>query len=146
MGVMGKIIKTEECYAYVEIIRKSACESCHLCENRGVCHSEILFSESLKKLVVKADNHVCGQVGDYVDVVSSGEVKVNALSAFIFVVPIFIFAAVYFLLGFLNIDTEWLKFLLAGVFSLIMFLCFLKISDRYCKKNISYWVSEIKND
>ena len=96
MKAVGIVKSTEKDYAYVEIIKKSACSSCEGCASKGKCHTELIFSESVKSYEIKARNHIGASVGDKVEVQSKGTISLM-LAFMVFVLPVIVSIVSYFL-------------------------------------------------
>lgn len=141
MEVQGKVIKTEQGFAFVEIIRKSSCESCEGCQNKDLCHSG-MFSNDIKSLVVKAQNAHAAKAGDSVKIKTYNENKFNAFSALIFIVPILLMFVTYIACEFFKMQKA-ITALLSFLTFALAFMIFAKILDKYCKNHISYTIQQI---
>lgn len=141
MEVSGKVVKIEGNTAYVEIIRKSSCDSCESCANKGVCHSGLISSD-IKSLVIKAKNSMPVNIGDRVKLKTNAEGKFNLFCALLFVLPLVLLFTLYFLCGVFDIS-EMARYVIAFGVSLVSFLGLAKALDKFCNKNINYEVSEI---
>lgn len=96
MITRATVIKIQGNMAYVRAVRKSACEGCDGCSDKGACHSEIIFSESSKEYELEVVNKIGARPGDVVEMQTSGN-KVLIFAFAIFVLPILIAIVSYFL-------------------------------------------------
>ena len=130
MNAVGIVKSTEKDYAYVEIIKKSACSSCDGCASKGKCHTELIFLEGLKSYEIKARNHIGASVGDKVEVQSKGTISLM-LSFMVFVLPVIVSIVSYFLF-FKETEASKTALIMSVVF-VISFVVIAFVSNRLLK-------------
>ncbi len=88
----GKVISTEGSYATVELVRNSACSSCH---HKDSCGAGIIAGCGKSEIVTVKANNLCGaDVGDSV-VLNSDSAKTLGVAFCVFVLPLIVTFAVY---------------------------------------------------
>ena len=94
MITKATVLKTENNKALVRAIRKSACEGCEGCSEKGSCHAEILLSDAPKSYELEVDNYVGAEAGDVVEVQSQNN-SVLLFAVIVFVLPVIASIAAY---------------------------------------------------
>ena len=95
MLTKAKVISTDGDVAVVEVERKSACDGCHKNETGEGC-SICSLTVGNRKFNAKASNRVGAKVGDAVEITSSSG-RVLFYSAIVFLLPVVIAIAAFFL-------------------------------------------------
>ena len=95
MVTRATVIKTVGDTAYVRAVRKSACEGCDGCTDKGSCHTEVMFSDDSGEYEIKAVNKICAKPGDVVEIQTCGN-YVLLFAFVIFVLPVIVSVAAYF--------------------------------------------------
>lgn len=92
MEQKGKVISTEEGIATVELVRESACSSCH---HKDSCGAGIMAGCAKSESVTVKANNLCGAaVGDSV-VLSSDSARTLGVAFCVFVLPLILTFAAY---------------------------------------------------
>lgn len=97
MLTKAKVLSTEGNVALVEVERSSACEGCHKNESGEGC-SVCTLTGGNRKFSAKALNSARASVGDVVEITSSSS-RVLFYSALVFLLPVVIGLAFYFVAG-----------------------------------------------
>ena len=144
MEAIGKVIEVNGKTATVESLRGSACSSCHNCEAKGACHAELIFGSQNSKVYSVADNSIGAKIGDTVELESS--TKKTLLVAFVvFVLPVIIACALYFVLSSFIRNITVLAVLLVLFFTASFFVL-IKLMNFYVKKNVSLRIVRITEE
>lgn len=101
----AKVLSVEGSSALVEVVRTSACEGCHKSEE-GSCSVCSLMNSSKKTTTVQADNGIGASVGDIVWVESSST-RMLLYAACLFLLPLLLFAAGFWIASFLT-EALWI--------------------------------------
>ncbi len=86
MKTLGTVVSVENTKAKIVSHRKSACESCEKCQNKGACSIPLVFSESLGEVDFELENTLDAKVGDVVEIEISTN-KALGISALLFMLP-----------------------------------------------------------
>ncbi len=143
MITRATVIKTEGDMAYVRAFRKSACEGCDGCSDKGKCHAEIMLSETPKEYELKVVNKICAKTGDVVEIQTSGNFVL--LFAFaIFVLPIIMAVASYFVsenLGF-GFNSVVVSVVAFSVSFAVLAFCANKLISKFSTNSICKIIKE----
>ncbi len=127
MRETGIITETEKNTAKVKILKKSACgENCASCKGGCVPTERIL---SVK-------NTAGAKCGDRV-LIEMRDTRVISAAFFVYILPLFIFIAGYFLFSYLGVSE-----MLSAIFSLIVTGVFFVLLKIYDKKNADKFMPE----
>ena len=133
MLTKAKVLSIDKNVAVVEVERKSACDGCHKNETGEGC-SICSLTGGNRKFSAKALNEVGAKVGDAVEITSASS-RVLFYSVLVFVLPVVIGIAMYFIAEAL-FHTElynYLALVLGFVLSFgFVWLYSKKISDKRC--------------
>ena len=133
MLTKAKVLSIDNKVATVEVERKSACDGCHKNETGEGC-SICSLTGGNRKFSAKALNNVGAEVGDTVEITSASS-RVLFYSVLVFVLPVVIGIAFYFIAEAL-FHTELYNYL-ALVLGFVLSFAFVwiyskKISDKRC--------------
>lgn len=138
----GKVISCDGNIATVEILRESACSGCH---NRDTCGTGAIASCTKAEKVTVAANNLCGaKAGDDV-VLESDNLRSIAIAFCVFILPIIIAFASYFLSAYL-FDGKVLPYIVAGVLFAVSFFGFFFGIDKKLSKKISVNITRVTED
>lgn len=141
MNTFGKVVALNKADAIVEIKRNSPCASCHNCEAKGACHTELVLSENNGVILISVENSVGAVIGDKVSVVSTtGGVLFASFVSFIF--PIIISFITYFLSSEFTDNIAVNTVISVAVFVVSFFSC-VSIMNVYVKKHITFRIEKI---
>ena len=116
MITKAKVIEVNNKYALVEAERKSACDGCHKNADGSACTVCSLMGPN-KKITAKAQNKVGAVVGDVVEIESSNK-RVMLYAIIVFLLPIALSVAAYFIAGGFGADEVWQIVSSVGAFML----------------------------
>lgn len=131
MQTTATVIKTNQNRATVEVERQSACEGCHKNKDGGGCSICSLTGAS-KKFEAMAINEIGAKVGDRVTVVTRTE-RVLGYAALVFLLPVLVGVAFYFLAGAFT-SAETMRYV-ALVLGFVLSFFFVWLYARYVAKN-----------
>lgn len=97
MQTTATVIRTEKNRAIVEVERQAACDGCHKNKDGSGCSICSLTGAS-KKFEATALNEIGAKVGDRVMVTTKTE-RVLGYAALVFLLPLIVGGALYFLVG-----------------------------------------------
>lgn len=120
--------------ARVKSVRQSACASCASCQSKGHCHAQLIFGSQENSIELDVYNAIGAKKGDKVLLSSTGA-NILLLAMAVFVMPVALSVAAYFLFQSLHLGEYAPVVSLAGTFVLSFALCAL-FCDRYAKKNL----------
>ena len=104
MQTKATVIKTDRDRATVEVERQAACDGCHKNKDGGC--SICSLTGASKKFEAVAKNEIGAKVGDCVTVVTKTE-RVLGYAALVFLLPILVGVAFYFLAGIFTSTEMW---------------------------------------
>ena len=135
----GKVLSVDGELATVEIIRESACSSCH---NKDSCGAGVIAGCSKsEKVEVLARNKACAEVGQRVTL-SSHSGKTIGIAFCVFVLPILVAFLCYYL-GITIIASEKTAIIIAvSVFFVSFFSVFFGF-DKMLSKKINVEITDI---
>ena len=116
MITKAKVIEVNDKYTLVEAERKSACDGCHKNADGSACTVCSLMGPN-KKISAKAQNRVGAVVGDTVEIESSNK-RVMLYAIIVFLLPIALSVAAYFIAGGLGANETWQIVSTVGAFVL----------------------------
>ena len=94
MEQMGKVVSTEEGYAVVELIRESACSSCH---HKDSCGANVMAGcGKSEKVTVKVNDPFGVKAGDTV-ILGSDSASTLGIAFCVFILPLLLTFAAYML-------------------------------------------------
>ena len=137
------VVKTDGNTATVRALRKSACEGCEGCSDKGKCHAEILFSDSPKSYELDVCNEIGAKAGDVVEIQSSGNF-VLVFALIVFILPV-IAAILSYITAYKCIDGHFPLVISAVSFIAVFLVCaFLtnKLAPKYSQNQISKIIKE----
>ncbi len=142
MQTKATVIKTHQNRAVVEVERQAACDGCHKNKDGGGCSICSLTGAS-KKFEAIALNEIGAKAGDRVTVVTETE-RVLGYAALVFLLPILVGVAFYFLAGLFTSAEAWHYAALVFGFLLSFFFVWL-YAGHVAKKRCDVKIVEILN-
>ncbi len=138
---MGKVISADGNTAVVEIIRESACSSCH---SKDSCAAGAIAGCGRAEKVNVTANNLCGAVpGDDVELTSASG-KTVGIAFCVFVLPLLIGFGSYFIFESIFPDEALAYVISASAFVLSFFVLFFGI-DKALSKKINVDITDIIN-
>ncbi len=117
MEQKGKVISVEDSFATVELVRESACSSCH---HKDSCGAGVMAGcAKSQSVTVKANNLCNAQVGDNV-VLNSDSAKTLGMAFCVFILPLILTFAAYLICDRLGVGTV----IVATVSAIVFFVSF----------------------
>lgn len=141
MKAIAKVVDVKGVTATVVSKRSSACESCHNCENGGVCHAQLVFGNQVEEVVLDVKNTLNAKIGDIVELESSTN-RTLFVSIIIFILPIIVSVISYFVADKVT-DIEYISALSMIVCFVTMFAIVTKIMNLYTKKHLTAYIVKI---
>ncbi len=139
MVQQGKVLSVDGELATVEIIRESACSSCH---NKASCGAGVIAGCSKRERVeVLARNKVLAEVGQTVRLTSDSG-KTIGIAFCVFVLPILIAFICYFL-GLTFTTNEKTAIIIAAAVFFVSFFALFFGFDRLLSKKINVEITDI---
>lgn len=135
----GKVLSCDGDLCEVEIIRESACSSCH---SRSSCTASAMAGcAKFEKVVVKAKNTVGARCGETVEL-TSDSAGMLGIAFCVFILPIITAIAAYFTASVIT-DKVSICYIIATVFFTIAFFGLFFGFDRRLSKSINVEVSSV---
>lgn len=138
----GRVLSVEKDYAIVEIIRESACSSCH---NKDSCGASVMAGCAKKERVeVKALNSVNAEPGQLVEL-SSDSAKTLGIAFCVFVLPLILAMLGYYIAG-IFLQSSAMRIVSAfGVLIVAFFGLFFGF-DRILKGRVNVEITSVISD
>jgi|GEM_PF-1357196 Positive regulator of sigma E activity len=133
MNQTGKVTAVNGGHIDVVISRKTACDSCSSCEMKGGCHSSFMLLENSNEIKISAKNLAGAELGDIVEI-SSSSGKILSMTALVFVLPVIIAIATYFIGQ--QFLTDFYSYLATFFVLLVSFLVFSFVLNRTSAKSM----------
>lgn len=135
MKAQGKVTSVSDNTATVVSKRNSACASCSNCENKGMCHAELIFSgENSDAVEISVLNPVGAKVGDTVEIEASSR-KTLFVSAVVFILPIILTVLFAFVVN-KFVKSVILLWAISVLFFLSGFVLLTKLMNIYTKREV----------
>ncbi len=141
MEQTGKVISTEEKIAVVEVVRNSACSSCH---SKNSCAAGVLTGcGKSEKSILRANNLCNAKAGDTVRLTTSSILSLGVAFC-VFILPIVIGFLSYFTINLLS-ASDSLPYIISVSFFIASFFGLFFGLDKYLSKKVNVNISEILN-
>lgn len=144
MRAEGRVIEVNGSIAHVVCTRSSACASCKECGSKGMCHAELIFGEGNDRVDVYAENLIGAKAGDTVEVESSTG-KTLLASAAVFLLPVILSIAAYFVAGCFTSDSFVVALCLFVAF-VVSFLIMTFVMNKFANSHITACVVSITEE
>lgn len=139
MEQTGKVISTEEKIAIVEVVRNSACSSCH---SKDSCAAGVITGCGKSEKSTLRANNLCGaKVGDTVLLTTSTALSLGVAFC-VFILPIAIGFLSYFVTTLLSTNTV-LPYIVSVSLFVVSFFSFFFGLNKFLSSKINVNISEV---
>lgn len=130
MKTLGTVVSADNEKVKVKSHRKSACDSCEKCQNKGACSIPLVLSESTGEVDFELENTVGAKAGDVVEIEISTR-KALMISAFLFFLPSLLTIVFAFVVN--SLFTPLKSTLCVIAFFAVSFFAMSKVLNAYSK-------------
>ena len=140
MKTLGTVVSADDTKVKVKSHRKSACDSCEKCHNKGACSIPLVLSESTGEVDFELENTLGAKEGDVVEIEISTR-KALVISVLLFFLPTLLTILFAFIVNSLVTPLKTALCLLA--FFVLSFVVMSKVLNAWSKKRAQIKIVKI---